>query len=397
MRRLICVFLLLSLASTLTAQDAKFADLTQRFDKFVADKDTSGAVLLIGKKDSIPYFEAIGQANVTNSTVMKKDSLFRIASMTKPITAMAVMMLQDEGKLSVEDAVEKHLPEFKGQMMVQSTDKEKGTVTLGKPKRIITIRDLLTHTSGLAGYPAGLADLYTKRNRTLAEGTLAVSQLPLMFEPGTKWSYCNSGIDTLGRIIEVTSGMSYEKFLQTRIFDKLKMTNTTFYPTPKHLERMATLYGKDKDKLVESPKAMITTPKDAKHPIPAGGLVSCADDLARLYQCLLRGTEINGEFLLKKASFDAMTKTQTGDIATGFTDGMSFGFGFAVVKEPKGVTAMLSAGTYGHGGAFGTQGWIDPKNDVFFVLLIQRNGLPNGDASDMRKEFQTLGTKALAK
>jgi CubicO group peptidase (beta-lactamase class C family) len=397
MRRWLSLLSLLCLASTLPAQDAKFAELTQRFVKFVADKDTSGAVLLIGKKDSIPYFEAIGQANVATGTAMKKDSLFRIASMTKPITAMAVMMLQDEGKLNVEDAVEKYLPEFKAQLMVQSTDKEKGTVTLGKPKRAITIRDLLTHTSGLAAYPAGLADLYTKRNRTLAESTLAVSQLPLMFEPGTKWSYCNSGIDTLGRIIEVTSGMSYEQFLQTRIFYKLKMTNTTFYPTPKQLERMATLYGKDKEKLVEVPNAMITMPKNAKHPIPAGGLVSCAEDLARLYECLLRGTEINGEVLIKKASFEAMTKTQTGDIATGFTDGMSFGFGFAVVKEPKGVTAMLSPGTYGHGGAFGTQGWIDPKNDVFFVLLIQRNGLPNGDASDMRKEFQTLGMKALAK
>jgi CubicO group peptidase (beta-lactamase class C family) len=239
--------------------------------------------------------------------------------------------------------------------------------------------------------------VYTKRNRTIAETTLAVSQLPLMFEPGTKWSYCNSGIDTLGRIVEVLSGKSFEEFLQVRLFDKLKMTNTTFYPTPKQAERLATLYGKDKDQLSEAPNAMIALPKNPKHPIPAGGLVSNADDLARLYQCLLRGTEINGEYLLKKESFEAMTKTQTADIPTGFVDGMSFGYGFAVVKEPKGVTAMLSAGTYGHGGAFGTQGWIDPKNEVFFVLLIQRQGLPNGDASEMRKEFQMLGMKALAK
>jgi CubicO group peptidase (beta-lactamase class C family) len=397
MRRSLSLFLMLCLAATLPAQDTKFADLTKRFEKFVADNDTSGAVLLIGKKDSIPYFEAVGKSNIKTDTAMHKDSLFRIASMTKPITAMAIMMLVDEGKLSVDDPVEKYLPEFKGQMMVQSTDKEKGTVTLGKPKRAITVRDLLTHTSGLAGYPAGLADVYTKRNRTIAETTLAVSQLPLMFEPGTKWSYCNSGIDTLGRIVEVLSETSYEQFLQTRIFDKLKMTNTTFYPTPKQVEKMATLYGKDKDKLAEAPNAMIALPKNPKHPIPAGGLVSCADDLARLYQCLLRGTEINGDYLLKKASFEAMTKTQTADIPTGFVDGMSFGYGFAVVKEPKGVTAMLSAGTYGHGGAFGTQGWIDPKQDVFFVLLIQRQGLPNGDASEMRKELQTLGMKALAK
>jgi CubicO group peptidase (beta-lactamase class C family) len=397
MRRSLSLFLMLCLAATLPAQDTKFADLTKRFEKFVADNDTSGAVLLIGKKDSIPYFEAVGKSNIKTDTAMHKDSLFRIASMTKPITAMAIMMLVDEGKLSVDDPVEKYLPEFKGQMMVQSTDKEKGTVTLGKPKRAITVRDLLTHTSGLAGYPAGLADVYTKRNRTIAETTLAVSQLPLMFEPGTKWSYCNSGIDTLGRIVEVLSETSFEQFLQTRIFDKLKMTNTTFYPTPKQVEKMATLYGKDKDKLAEAPNAMIALPKNPKHPIPAGGLVSCADDLARLYQCLLRGTEINGDYLLKKASFEAMTKTQTADIPTGFVDGMSFGYGFAVVKEPKGVTAMLSAGTYGHGGAFGTQGWIDLKQDVFFVLLIQRQGLPNGDASEMRKELQTLGMKALAK
>src|SRR5207237_2368060 len=137
-------------------------------------------------------------------------------SMTKPITAIGIMILVDEGKLAVADPVEKYLPEFRGQMLV--AERGKDTLVLKKPQRPITLRDLLTHTSGLpGGFPPGIADIYTKRNRTLAEGILVMSQRPLDFEPGSKWSYCNAGIDTLGRVIEVVSGESYEDVLCQRI------------------------------------------------------------------------------------------------------------------------------------------------------------------------------------
>jgi len=183
---------------------------------------------------------------------MTKDSIFRIASMTKPITALGIMILADEGKLAVEDPVEKYLPEFRGQMLV--AEKGKDTVTLKKPSRPITVRDLLTHTSGLPGSPPpGLADLYTKRNHTLAEAVLAFSQRPLEFEPGSRWSYCNTGIDTLGRIIEVLANQSYEDFLQQRIFGPLGMTDTRFFPTRKEYERVAMTYDKKGDQLVPNP------------------------------------------------------------------------------------------------------------------------------------------------
>jgi CubicO group peptidase (beta-lactamase class C family) len=154
--------------------------------------------------------------------------MFRIASMTKPITAVGIFLLVEEGRLSVDDPVEKYLPEFRGQMLVVETKPD--LVTLKKPARPIRVRDLLTHTSGLPDYPPGLSDLYTRRHHTLAEATMAMSQRPLNFEPGTRWSYCNSGIDTLGRLIEVVSGRSYEEFLTQRIFEPLGMKDTTFRP-----------------------------------------------------------------------------------------------------------------------------------------------------------------------
>jgi CubicO group peptidase (beta-lactamase class C family) len=388
----------LLLAAPLYAQAKPFGPLVERFDKFVADGDTAGAVVAVGTKDGIKFVHAVGVRDASSGERMTDDTLFRIASMTKPITALGVMILQDEGKLSVDDPVEKHLPEFKGQMLVTATDKEKGTVTLGKPPRAIKLRDLLTHTSGLAAYSSGMADVYTKRHYTLGETTAAVSQLPLQFEPGTKWAYSNSGIDVLGRVIEVVSGQSYEKFLQAKVFDPLGMKDTTFYPTAEQAKRVAAIHDKKDGKAVAASSTgfkMDFDGKERKHPIPAGGLYSTAADLGRLYTAMLHKGELNGKRIVSEKAWAEMTRTQTGDIKTGFVDGMSFGYGWAVVREAKGVTEVLSAGTFGHGGAYGTQAWIDPTKGVFFVLLIQRSGLQNGDASEMRKELQKLGLAGL--
>ncbi len=306
------------------------------------------------------------------------------------------MILADEGKLNPEDDVAKYLPEFTNQMLVAERGKE--TLSLKKPSRPIKLRDLLTHTSGLAAYPKGVDDVYTKRNRTLSETSLAVGLLPLEFEPGTKWSYCNSGIDTLGRIIEVVSGESYENFLKKRILDVLEMHDTTFYPDKSQLARMALIYAKDKDgTLIPSPTSIIELPPVPKHPIPAGGLISCGEDLAKLYRMMLNKGELNGKRILSEKAVAEMTRVQTGEIKTGFVEGMGFGYGWAVVREPRGVTSMLAPGTFGHGGAFGTQGWIDPTNDVFAILLIQRSGLVNGDASPMRQALQELALAAVKK
>ncbi len=372
---------------------AKLAPLRARFQEFVDQQHLSGAVLLVARRGAVGCLEAVGFRDLEVKAPMRPDTIFRIASMTKPITAAGILALEDEGKLSVDDPVEKHLPEFRGQMMVQS--KTGGAVTLVKPPRPITLKDLLTHTSGLAGLPAGLSDLYKRRHRTLAEAVMAFSQRPLDFEPGTKWSYCNTGIDTLGRVIEVVSGKGYEDFLEERFFKPLGMKDTFFYATPEKLDRTAGLYKRDKEKLLSTDN-FLGDVADRKYPIPAGGLFSTAPDLCRFYQMLLnRGTQGDKRYLAE-ATVEKMTRVHTGDLKGGFTPGMGFGLGVGVVREPQGVTEMLSPGTYGHGGAFGTQGWIDPKKGMIYVLMIQRVGLPNGDASEMRKALQSIAAAAVA-
>lgn len=376
----------------------KLDAIPARMQTFVDDGDLAGAVCVVGRKDGTVHESAVGFRDLAARAPMPKDALFRIASMTKPVTAVGIMVLADEGKLNPDDDVAKYLPEFTGQLLL--TEKTAAGNTLKKPTRPVKLRDLLTHTSGVATYPAGVSDVYTKRNRTLAETALATALQPLQFEPGTKWSYSNSGIDALGRVIEVVSGERYEDFLQKRVFDPLGMKDTTFYPTKGQAARLAVTYGKGKDKdarLTVDPNLLIGLPANPKHPIPAGGLVSCGADLARLYRMMLNKGELDGKRVLSEKAVAEMTKVQTGDIKTGFVDGMGFGYGWAVVREPRGVTAVLSPGTFGHGGAFGTQGWIDPTQDLFVILLIQRTGLPNADASPMRQALQELAAAAVKK
>lgn len=383
------LFLLPSVASAQSPD--QLPGIAPRMQKFVDAGDLAGAVTLVGRKDAVIHHAAVGFRDLATKDPMRSDALFRIASMTKPVTAIGIMILVDEGKLSPDDDVEKHLPEFKDQMLVV----EKGAAPR-KPSRPIKVRDLLTHTSGLPGaYPGEYAGVYARRNYTLAETTAVIARQPLQFEPGTRWAYCNAGIDTLGRIIEVVSGESFEAFLQKRVFDPLGMTDTIFYPTPEQVKRLAVTYGKKDGMLVAEPFSLIGLPEKPKHPIPAGGLISSATDLAKLYRMMLSKGQLNGKRILTEKGVAEMTRVQTGDIKTGFVDGMGFGYGWAVVREPKGVTAMLSAGTFGHGGAFGTQGWIDPKQDLFCVLLIQRTGLQNGDASPMRQALQELAVKGI--
>jgi CubicO group peptidase (beta-lactamase class C family) len=373
----------------------KLGAVRARMQSFVDQGDIAGAVTVVGTRGGVAGVEEVGLMNVEKNQPMRKDAMFRIASMTKPVTATGIMILADEGKLAIDDPVEKYLPEFKGQMLV--AEKGKNTLALKEPSRPITLKDLLTHTSGLpSGPPSGLSDLYAKRNHTLAEGVIAFSQRPLDFEPGSKWSYCNAGIDTLGRVIEVVSGQPYEEFLRQRIFTPLGMTDTTFYPTPEQLERTATTYDKKNGKLVAAGNPLIGPPAGAKYPIPAGGLYSTGADLAKFYQMMLNQGTLGSVKVLSAEAVAAMTKVHTTpEHKVGFTPGMGFGLGVGVVREPQGVTAMLSPGTFGHGGAFGTQGWMDPKQDLFLVLLIQRTGLQNGDASPMRQAFQEAAVAAV--
>lgn len=372
---------------------ARLAAVRERMQQFVDEGQIAGAVTLIARHGGVVSVEAVGYQDREAKKPMRADSLFRMASMTKPVTAAGIMILAEEGKLSITDPVEKYLPEFAGQKLAV---RGKEGVTFRSPSRPITLRDLLTHTSGMpGGLPRSPAQLYEKRDATLAEAVRLFAQEPLQFEPGTKWQYCNIGIDTLGRIIEVVSGESYEAFLQKRIFNPLGMADTCFYPSPAQAERIAVVYGKKDGQLAAATSLIIGPAAGAKYPIPAGGLYSTAPDMARFYRMMLCQGQLDGQRILSPASVALMTRVHTGDLTAGFTEGVGFGLGWGVVRKPSGVTAMLSPGTFGHGGAFGTQGWIDPHKDLVLVMMIQRVGLPNGDASAMRREFQQAAVSAM--
>ena len=370
--------------------------LRPAMQKYVDNKTIAGATVAIGSREGIIVADAVGSLNLEQKLTMPIDAMFRIASMTKPVTAIAIMMLVDDGKLSVDDPVEKYLNEFKGQLLIDSKEGDK--ITLRKPSRPIRIRDLLTHTSGLpGGFPEGITDLYFRRQLTLGEAVAISSQRPLEFEPGLKWSYCNAGIDTLGRIVEVVSGVSFEEFLEQRIFFPLGMYDTTFYPNDEQLQRLAALYESKEGELRPTGFQLIGPTKTARHPIPAGGLFSTVHDLGHLYRMMLTKGAIGELRLLSEKSVNEMTRIQIGDLPGGFTPGVSMGFGWQVTRKPEGVHSMMSAGTFGHGGAFGTQAWIDPVQDLFVILLIQRSGIPNADASDLRRDLQQVAVDALVR
>ncbi len=357
--------------------------ISERMRPLVDDREVSGLVTLVATPDRIVHLDAIGSADIAAGRPMRPDTIFWIASMTKPITATAVLMLQEEGKLSVDDPVEKHLPEFKD---LKTAD--------GKPARV-TIRHLLTHTSGMGEISGDEA----RRIKDLAGVIPLYVAKPVKFEPGTKWTYCQSGINTAARIVEVVSGVPFDRFVERRLFGPLGMKDTTFYLTDEQLPRLATSYRRTKQGELEPTKVSILygnapTSRD-RFPAANGGLFSTAPDYARFCRMILNGGELEGRRYLKPESVALMTAVQTGDLKTGFTDGNGWGLGWCVVRQPQGITAMLSPGTFGHGGAYGTQAWIDPVKKRFYVLMIQRADYPNSDASPVRRAFQEAAASAL--
>jgi CubicO group peptidase (beta-lactamase class C family) len=369
----------------------KLAEIPVRMEQFVGSNIISGAVTVVARRGEIVALDAVGESDIASHRKMRADDLFWIASMTKPMTTVAVMMLKDQGKLSVDDPGEKYLPEFKSQWMI--AQKSATEMTLARPSRAVLIRDLLTHTSGLGDLPAPRA------NCSLAELVMAYSQQPLKFSPGSKWEYCNSGINTLGRIVEVVSGKPFATFLQERLFDPLDMEDTTFWPTRSQVRRLVKSYepGPNNRSLEETGIFFIKGELSdrTRTSFPAGGLFSTARDVTRFYQMMLSEGSWTGKKILSPEAVAQMTRTQTSDIKTGFVDGMSWGFGFAVEKESVGIMRMMSPGTFGHGGAYGTQSWADPKKDLILVLMVQRAKLPNADASPMRDSFQDAAASAM--
>jgi CubicO group peptidase (beta-lactamase class C family) len=369
--------LLLNGAPAESGMDAEaLQKIGQRMREFVDANQIAGAVTLVARRGRVVHLDAAGHADIAEGRRMTTDALFAIASMTKPITAAAVMILVDEGKVKLDDPVSKYVPAF-----------FQTALGSGKPAREVTLRDCLTHTSGLAS---------DQRNQgTLANTVELLAKSTLAFEPGSKWQY-GPGLSVAGRVVEVASGKPFDQFLQERIFAPLGMKETTFHPSAELAKRLARLYQPTADKLGLEPGSHWLVELSAETtPNPSGGLFSTALDQVRFHQMVLNGGQLDGQRILSSQAVAQMTSLQTGDLATGFTPGNGWGLGYCLVREPQGPTQALSAGSYGHGGAFGTQGWVDPSREMIFLLLIQRQNFGNGDGSDLRAEFQRLAVEAI--
>ena len=306
---------------------------------------------------------------------MVPETMFWIASMTKPITATAVMMMEEQGRLSVDDPVSKYIPEF---AELKNAAGENVTVT---------IRQCLTHSSGLSDVP--LAE--TANVTTLQDLMPRIAAKPVDFPPGSKWAYCQTGINTAARIVEVVSGELFPTFLQKHLFDPLGMKDTTFYPTADQVLRIATSYRRTPAGALEKVGISFLGGKSLtdpnRYPRANGGLFSTAGDYLKFARMILSGGELDGHHYLKPESVAKMTTVQSGDLKTGFTPGNGWGLGWCVIREPQGVSATLSPGTFGHGGAYGTQVWLDPVKKRIHLLMVQRADFPNSDDSDVRKCF----------
>ena len=359
----------------------------------VSRNEVSGAVTMVVTKDKVLHLESTGLADMASKRQMTPDTIFWIASMTKPITGTAVLMLQDEGKLKVSDPVAKYLPEFAA-LKTPS----------GKPANL-TIAQLMTHTSGLGEGDAAAA----MKARTLAELVPLWLAATMQYEPGEKWKYTQSGINATARIVEVVSGQSYDQFLQQRLFDPLGMKDTTFYLTEAQHARLVTAYAFNKgtNELEPVPPRAEYDGTRNRPPQGNGGLYSTAPDYARFCQMLLGGGTYEGHRYLSAEAMQFLSTPQTGDLPTGFFQNDMFGqrgknygwgIGVCVLRTPhEGVAAPLSPGSFGHGGAWGTQAWVDPIKGVAYVLMVQRSNFPNSDASVVRQVFQETAAKALGK
>lgn len=375
--RLLTTCLLLVFAGNASpANEAAQSKIESTMNGFIEAGELSGAVTLVHEAGQPPIVTTVGLADVDSKAPMKPDTLFGIMSMTKPITATALMILVDEGQVSLDDPVEKYISAFRDAKDIK-----------GQPVRGLKVRHLLTHTSGIPGMQGCLESLAGTANLVAAR--------PFLFQPGEAWMY-GPGLNVAGRIIEIASGKSYADFVNERIFKPLAMNDTTFHPTKEQQPRIATIYKQRKDgQGLEVGKRWEGIGTKDTVPNPSGGLFSTVADMDRFYQMILHGGELDGVRIVSPDAVKQMTTVQTGNLPAGFVPGSAWGLGWSLVREPQGVTAALAPGSFGHGGAYGTQGWVDPVKRRVFVLMYQREDIGNSDGSDIRKDFQNAAVAEL--
>jgi CubicO group peptidase (beta-lactamase class C family) len=345
--------------------------LASSVQPFVDRQELAGAVMLVADKEKVLAVEAAGWADIAAKAPMRNDSVFWIASQSKPITAAALMMLVDEGSVNLDDPVEKYLPEFRGQMVAVERDAEH--VLLRRPKHPITVKNVLSHTSGLpfkSAVEEPTLDLFP-----LAARVRSYAMTPLDFEPDSKYQYSNAGINTAARIIEVVAKVPFERFLDERLFQPLGMKDTTFWPNEEQAARVAKSYkpGPNNQGLEETTISQLFYPltdRTQRFPMPAGGLFSTAGDIARFYIMLLNGGQVAGKRCLSEQAVRQLTSRQTP----------------AELKDSYGLGFGVGPNSFGHGGAYSTNTSADTQKGLIFVWLVQHAGFP-GEGGKSQEAF----------
>ena len=394
MKRIAFVIVLLTVAftSTLSAQTAKPEEvglsserlkrIHELIERRIERRDISGAITLVARRGRVAHFEAQGLMDIETNKPMTKDAIFRIASMTKPVIGVAILMMIEEGKVRLSDPVSRFIPEFKelkvavaqpnpGQAGARGAAPAPRFYTV-PAEREITIKDLLTHTSGLVSgtiSTAEAAKVARKPGETLADYLPRLGQVPLEFQPGSRWTYSpGAGFDTLGRVVEIVSGQNLDQFLRQRVFEPLGMKDTFFNISEPQRSRSVTMYQRTPNGLQKSP----TQPGAATtYYSGGGGLSSTADDYHRFAQMLVNGGQLNGKRLLSPRTVELMGSPYAPDTLPGRARGEAWGLSVRVITDAVARNTFLSNGSFGWQGAFGTHFWVDPKEKLVGLLMVQ--------------------------
>ena len=371
----------------------RIAKLDAMLEEAMQKEQVPGLVAMVVKNGQVVYHSAKGLADVETGKAMEKNSIFRIASQTKAITSTAIMMLWEEGKFRLDDPISKYIPEFKNPQVLNTFRYADTTFSTRPSTKEITIRHLLTHTSGL-GYgvidgdermkmiyhKAGVTDLFTTENITIGESVKLLAKLPLHHEPGAKYTY-SEGLDVLGYLIEIVSGMPFDQFLKTRIFDPLGMNDTRFYLSDAQAPRLVTVHTRKDNKWISYPVTFYDPayPKTGAKTFFSGGagLSSTTEDYAKFLQMYLNGGIYNGKRILSPHTIHTIMQNQVGDL---WNNDRYYGLAFGVVND-KGVAlgGMGSKGTFDWGGYFNTQYFADPQTGIIGLIFKQTSGAGNGD------------------
>lgn len=381
--------------------------LGQVLQSYCDEKSAPGMVVLIARNGKVVYHRAFGKFRLDRPEPMPANAIFRIASQSKAVTSVAVMMLMEEGKLLLDDPVSKYIPEFKETYVaVKPEGKEVKGYSLVPAKRQITIRDLLTHTAGISYGDGPAREEYLKagiygwfltdKDMTIGELVKKLARLPFDAQPGEKFVY-GYNTDILGYLVEVVSGMSLAEFVEKRITGPLGMKDTYFFLPESKVSRLTPAYGADENgqiKMTEDPARSPYIYGPRKCYSGGAGLLSTAEDYARFLLMLLNGGELGGVRILSPKSVELMTADHVGQLYSGGTTG--FGLGFWVTKSLGASGIPGTVGAYGWGGAYFTSYWVDPVEKLVAVFMIQLLPVPSS-CSDLQNKFRTMVYQAIEK